>query len=152
MVKQQIKGIKTINKFAKFLCIPKGHKNIYKITEESNGDKKITKCTDENGFEVEFLVDEKDKIKLIISLECFEALMSNTRDILKENSALKLEKSIMKHMPINFEDVWTVAIGDIIDKDPLDVNYDEVIKNIKIKHPNLFLDLSNFINSGEKID
>ena len=41
---------------------------------------------------------------------------------------------------------------DIIKHGYQDINYDKLIEQIKEKHPNLFIDFSNFLPLGEKID
>lgn len=145
----KVKGIRSINKIAKKLGLDKKNLNIYKIGDDDkisliNGD--VKHC------EVEFLSDKKDNLKVVLSNKFFYFLIQNLSNLKQENSALKLEKSIAKFMPIDFGDVWSVAVEDIIKHGYQDINYDKLIEQIKEKHPNLFIDFSNFLPLGEKID
>ncbi len=145
----KVKGIRSINKIAKKLGLDKKNLNIYKIGDDDkisliNGDGK--------HCEVEFLSDKKDNLKVVLSNKFFYFLIQNLSNLKQENSALKLEKSIAKFMPIDFGDVWSVAVEDIIKHGYQDINYDKLIEQIKEKHPNLFIDFSNFLPLGEKID
>ncbi|MFW5614381.1 MAG: DUF2603 domain-containing protein, partial [Campylobacter hyointestinalis] len=70
----------------------------------------------------------------------------------KENFELKLERSIWQHIPVDFGDVWSVAINEIkgkkFKKEP---NLDQIIKKIKREHPNLFVDMQNLIHTNKEI-
>lgn len=69
----------------------------------------------------------------------------------KENFDLKLEKSILKQFPNDFNDVWVVCIDEIkkIAKDDnfLNINFDEVVSSVKRQYPNLFINMNEFINN-----
>ncbi|AII15348.1 putative protein (DUF2603 domain) [Campylobacter iguaniorum] len=86
----------------------------------------------------------------IVPATLLEAIINALKNAQKESFELKLEKSIWQHIPVDFGDVWSVAIDEIkskkIKKEP---NLDLVIKKIKKEHPNLFVDMSNLMQNKE---
>ena len=88
-----------------------------------------------------------DKPCALVPAELFEAVINALKNAQKENFELKLERSILQNLPIDFGDVWTVAIEEIKKannkKEP---NLDRLIAKIKKEHPNLFLDMRSLVN------
>ena len=88
-----------------------------------------------------------DKPCALVPAELFEAVINALKNAQKENFELKLERSILQNLPIDFGDVWTVAIEEIkkanYKKEP---NLDRLIAKIKKEHPNLFLDMRSLVN------
>ena len=88
-----------------------------------------------------------DKPCVLVPAELFEAVINALKNAQKENFELKLERSILQNLPIDFGDVWTVAIEEIkkanCKKEP---NLDRLIAKIKKEHPNLFLDMRSLVN------
>lgn len=94
--------------------------------------------------------DEKNDYVLMQT----EALMEFVNEyyrFARENFDLKLEKSILKHFPTDFNDVWVVCIDEIkkIAKDDkfLNINFDEVVSSVKRQYPNLFINMNEFVNN-----
>ena len=88
-----------------------------------------------------------DKPCALVPAGLFEAVINARKNAHKDNSELKLERSILQNLPIDFGDVWTVAIEEIkkanYKKEP---NLDRLIATIKKEHPNLFLDMRSLVN------
>jgi len=68
-----------------------------------------------------------------------------------ENFNLKLEKAILENFPIDFNDVWIVAMQEIQDrlqkskdKHLLDIDIKELVRDIKRNHPSLFIKFRDF--------
>ncbi|ANE36466.1 putative DUF2603 domain protein [Campylobacter iguaniorum] len=116
---------------------------------------------DENEMKFTITKGEMDEIQpwfgfndgkacAIVPATLLEAIINALKNAQKENFELKLEKSIWQHIPVDFGDVWSVAIDEIkskkIKKEP---NLDLVIKKIKKEHPNLFVDMSNLMQNKE---
>ena len=100
-----------------------------------------------------FVTDSEDENKAyaVLPMEAFNQLVKTMKEIQQENFNLKLEKSILSHVPTDFEDVWVVAmdrIEDLIDKEnpnkPISIDIDKLVKDIKDEHPNLFINMKNF--------
>jgi hypothetical protein len=98
-----------------------------------------------------FVVDENQKLHTMISLKSINQIIQNYKETMEENFQLKLEKAIWKSIPIDFQDVWAVAMDEIKkmatsqnkETRNLNVDLEALIKKIKTKHPNLFLDLKD---------
>ena len=65
---------------------------------------------------------------------------------------LKLEKSILQQLPLDFQDVLTVAREEINKSKKKDIDFDKLVKKIKKEHPNLFLDINDlYLPEGASI-
>ncbi|WP_200762639.1 DUF2603 domain-containing protein [Nitrosophilus alvini] len=97
-----------------------------------------------------FVVGEEGKVFVLSSMESFIELLNSIREAKYENFNLKLEKAILENLPVDFNDVWVVAMQEIKkklaeskDKNLLDIDIKKLIKDIKKNHPNLFLRLKD---------
>ena len=95
--------------------------------------------------------ENENKAYAVLPMEAFNQLVKTMKEIQQENFNLKLEKSILSHMPSDFEDVWVVAmdrIESLIDKEnpnkPISIDIDKLVRDIKEEHPNLFINMKNF--------
>ncbi len=105
-----------------------------------------------------FIVDEKNKIHTALPVEVTVKLLESLRRAQEENFNLKLEKSIWQNVPIDFEDVWVVAMDEIKkmakeskDKNILSINVDKLVKKIKKEHPNLFIDMQKIFLQQQQL-
>lgn len=97
-----------------------------------------------------FVIGEDDKVYFLSSLESIMELINSLKKTKYENFNLKLEKAILENLPVDFNDVWVVAMQEIQnrlskskDKHLLDIDIKKLIKDIKKNHPNLFLKLKD---------
>lgn len=84
--------------------------------------------------------DSKDKEYYLLSSACIQSLVESTKELEKNKYLFKLEQEIYKNMPIDFEDVWCIAmkeLGKNFNKDPKNL-----IKNIRKRYPYLFVDFN----------
>ncbi|MDR1615167.1 MAG: DUF2603 domain-containing protein [Campylobacteraceae bacterium] len=100
-----------------------------------------------------FVIDEKKKIHALISIDTLTKMVENLKTLGQENFELKLEKTIWKHLPVDFGDVWVVAMDEIKNMaktsqnaQAVKVDIEKLIANIKKKHPSLFVDLKGLYN------
>ena len=99
-----------------------------------------------------FVVDKAhpEKALVFFSIDQIGALLKSLQETTQENFNLKLEKAIWKHTPVDFQDVWVVAMDEIqkhikaLQKkgEPLKINLDDIVSRIKREHPSLFIDLN----------
>lgn len=85
--------------------------------------------------------DEKQKMHALISIDSLTKIIENYKRLEQETFSLKLEKSILQQLPLDFNDVWSVATQTIQKEQKEVVDFDKVISSIKKEHPNLFLNL-----------
>ena len=105
-----------------------------------------------------FVVDGNDPNKAMVffSAEQVASLLKTLQEATRENFNLKLEKAIWKHTPVDFQDVWVVAMDEIQKKikalqekgEPLKIDLDAIVSRIKREHPSLFIDLNRFVSNG----
>ncbi len=133
----------------------KKEKTIIDIKDGETPDQKllVLKSGDWDAKEPWFAIDKDDKIHTIISLDTLLQIIKSLQKAQEENFNLKLEKTIWQNIPIDFQDVWIVAMDEIKkrlknskDKNQVDINIEKVVQDIKKKHPNLFLNMDHFLS------
>jgi len=97
-----------------------------------------------------FIVDEDKKIHTMMSMDSITKIINNFKASQQENFNLKLEKTIWQNVPIDFQDVWAVAMDEIKSMTKnnggskvVNVDLESLVAKIKKEHPNLFLDLKD---------
>lgn len=105
-----------------------------------------------------FVIDENEKIHALVTIDTLTKMVKNLNDAHQENFDLKLERTIWQHFPVDFGDVWVVAMDEIkkmakkSDKaTAVKLNLDKLISDIKKKHPSLFMDINNMKNNILKL-
>jgi len=98
-----------------------------------------------------FVVDESGRLFVLSSIESILQLVKSLNEAKYENFTLKLEKAILENLPVDFNDVWVVAMNEIQkrlaeskSKNYLDLDIKQLVKEIKRNHPNLFMNLKQF--------
>ncbi|MDR1460423.1 MAG: DUF2603 domain-containing protein [Campylobacteraceae bacterium] len=101
-----------------------------------------------------FVIDEKKKIHTMVSLDTLTRMVENLKTLGQENFELKLEKTIWKHLPVDFGDVWVVAMDEIKriakkgdNSHAVKIDIEKLIGNIKKTYPSLFVDLKGIYNN-----
>ena len=133
----------------------KEEKTILNLEDANDSNKKVLtlQSGDWNDKEPWFVIDQDEKIHTMLSLDTLLYVINALRATQEENFNLKLEKSIWQNVPIDFQDVWVVAMDEIKkqlkdskDKKSLNIDIDKVLKDIKKKYPNLFLNLDKYLS------
>jgi len=130
-----------------------GDKTVIEIENTDNPEvKKLSlKSGSWSANEPWFVVDENKKLHTMMSINSINKIVENFRATQEENFNLKLEKTIWQNIPIDFQDVWAVAMDEIkciaTGKDEdikvINVDLEELIINIKAEHPNLFFNFKD---------
>lgn len=92
------------------------------------------------------VLDESNNMFVLSSVETFLQLLASLKQSTRENFNLRLEKAILQQLPIDFNDVWVVAMQEIQkrlreskDKKLLDIDLEQLVGQIKKNYPNLFI-------------
>lgn len=144
MAKKSSKSLVMIEKIAKGLDVSKQkEQTLLEISSSEQENAKILtlKRGSWSGKEPWFVLDEKQKLHALIPIEALSKVMENLRQMEEEAFSMKLEKSILQQLPIDFQDVWTVAMEEVQKRKSKDIDFEKLVRKIKKEHPNLFLDL-----------
>ena len=156
-MKDEIK--KQIEQSSENFGLTNKEKTIFEISSnDKNGDKKLVlKSGSWQGDEPWFGIDENGGLHTMVSLSMLSNLVSLYKIAARENFNLKLEKSILQRIPIDFGDVWIVCMDEIKkvakknqNMNTLNINFDAVVEKVKSEHPNLFVDIENLIKKDNK--
>ena len=94
------------------LGISKRRRTTFELEPLENNEMKLSYKGKPN-FNTPWFGMYKDKPCALVPAELFEAVINALKNAQKENFELKLERSILQNLPIDFGDVWTVAIEEI---------------------------------------
>jgi hypothetical protein len=148
--KKELSIYEMINKISKDMNID--DKTVIEIEDTENPEiKRLSlKSGSWEASEPWFIVDEHKKLHTMISMDSITKIINNFKATQQENFNLKLEKTIWQNIPIDFHDVWAVAMDEIKnltknngDSKVINVDLEALVAKIKKEHPNLFLDLKD---------
>ncbi|WP_279176994.1 DUF2603 domain-containing protein [Campylobacter insulaenigrae] len=141
------KSQKIIDDLLKQLGMEEQNRTVFHLKNINEKEKQIildAKCKE--VLEPWFIIDENDEVKTMFSIKTLIDFFQKAKEIQRHNFELRLEKAIYQQIPIDFRDVWIVAMDEIqkqINNGTKEANIDleQLITNIHIKHPNLFFNM-----------
>lgn len=147
-VEQQMKEIDAV---AKRLGMPNpSQRPVMQIVQGDSEDKKSLELkrgswSDEQPW---FIIDEEGRLLVLSTAEAMSAIMSSLQHMGEEVFKARLERAIAKELPIDFHDVWVVAMHELQQRlkegaQAQSVDLENLVKSIKRKHPNLFYSLKD---------
>lgn len=162
MKEKTLNAIDKINILSKKIGMDENQeKTILNLEDTDSPDRKLLTLKSGNWENEEpwFVIDKNGKIHTMLSLDTLLHIVKSLRIAQEENFNLKLEKSIWQNVPIDFQDVWVVAMDEIKkqlknskDKRSLNIDIDKVVKDIKKRYPNLFLNLDKYLSGANQED
>ena len=140
-----------IDQMAKRLGVPKPAERPVLVMKSSENGNKILELKRGNWEDEQpwFVIDEEGKLLILSSAEAMTGMINALQHMGQEVFKSRLEKAIAKELPIDFHDVWTVAMHELQQrlkeggKEASSVDLDHLIKSIKRRHPNLFYSLKD---------
>jgi hypothetical protein len=138
---------KQIDALSSTLDLDRRHRTVVKLSGTDDPRRKSLELlsgdwADENPW---FVVDESGTVHALTSVASLMHFIQTMQGASNENFSLKLEKAIWQHFPIDFHDVWVVAMSELQkqleknrDSRILEVDIDHLIDRIHREHPNLF--------------
>lgn len=134
----------------------KKYETVIEVEDTDNPDIKTLnlKSGSWSGKEPWFVIDENQKLHTMLSIDSIHKLIENFKKLQQDNFDLKLEKTILQHVPIDYQDVWVVAMDEIKkladrhgNEKSLNVDLEKLLRKIKKEHPNLFLNLKDLFTN-----
>ena len=147
--KKLINSLKIIENISHTLGISDRERITFDIEEVSLNELRIRIVNGTKNFKSPWFAIKNEEPYIFMPAEILDMVFRMLRTAQKESFDLRLERSIWQHMPIDFGDVWRVAMDELargnFAKEP---DLEKLIAKIKQEHPNLFVDMTSFI-AGE---
>ena len=147
--KKLINSLKIIENISHTLGISDRERITFDIEEVSSNELRIRIVNGTKNFKSPWFAIKNEEPYIFMPAEILDMVFRMLRTAQKESFDLRLERSIWQHMPIDFGDVWRVAMDELargnFAKEP---DLEKLIAKIKQEHPNLFVDMTSFI-AGE---
>ena len=147
--KKLINSLKIIENISHTLGISDRERITFDIEEVSSNELRIRIVNGTKNFKSPWFAIKNEEPYIFMPAEILDMVFRMLRTAQKASFDLRLERSIWQHMPIDFGDVWRVAMDELargnFAKEP---DLEKLIAKIKQEHPNLFVDMTSFI-AGE---
>lgn len=94
-----------------------------------------------------FVSDEEGEEYVLLSADILKQLLEGMKKAQEERFAISLERDIANQMPLDFEDVLSVAKAKLqsLNLSVGDIDSNELIRAIRKEHPNLFFNIDDYL-------
>lgn len=94
-----------------------------------------------------FVSNEEGEEYVLLSADILKKLLEGIRKAQEERFAISLERDIANQMPLDFEDVLSVAKAKLqsLNLNVADIDSNELIGIIRKEHPNLFFNIDDYL-------
>ena len=147
--KKLINSLKIIENISHTLGISDRERITFDIEEVSSNELRVRIVNGTKNFKSPWFAIKNEEPYIFMPAEILDMVFRMLRTAQKESFELRLERSIWQHMPIDFGDVWRVAMDELARGNfATEPDLEKLIAKIKQEHPNLFVDMTSFI-AGE---
>lgn len=94
-----------------------------------------------------FVSNEEGEEYVLLSADILKKLLEGMKKAQEERFAISLERDIANQMPLDFEDVLSVAKAKLqsLNLNVGDIDSNELIRAIRKEHPNLFFNIDDYL-------
>lgn len=141
-----ISALKVIENISHTLGISDRERINFDIEQVSENELKIRIVNAAANFHTPWFAIKNEEPYIFMPAEILDVVFRMLKTAQKESFELKLERSIWQNMPIDFGDVWRVAMDELMKSEfKKEPDLDKLIAKIKREHPNLFVDMSQML-------
>lgn len=148
-----INSLKLIETLSNTLGVKEKDKILFDIEEISQNELRIRIKNGSLNYKTPWFAIKNEEPYVFMPAEIFDIVLKMLKNAQRESFELKLERSIWQHFPVDFGDVWRVAMDELSrQKFVKEPDLDKIVEKIKREHPNLFVDLSNLVEIQREND
>ena len=141
-----ISALKVIENISHTLGISDRERINFDIEQVSENELKIRIVNAAANFHTPWFAIKNEEPYIFMPAEILDVVFRMLKTAQKESFELKLERSIWQNMPIDFGDVWRVAMDELMKSEfKKEPDLDKLIAKIKREHPNLFVDMNQIM-------
>lgn len=141
-----ISALKVIENISHTLGISDRERINFDIEQVSDNELKIRIVNAAANFHSPWFAIKNEEPYIFMPAEILDVVFKMLKTAQKESFELKLERSIWQNMPIDFGDVWRVAMDELMKSEfKKEPDLDKLIAKIKREHPNLFMDVNQML-------
>lgn len=141
-----ISALRVIENISHTLGISDRERINFDIEQVSDNELKIRIVNAAANFHTPWFAIKNEEPYIFMPAEILDVVFKMLKTAQKESFELKLERSIWQNMPIDFGDVWRVAMDELMKSEfKKEPDLDKLIAKIKREHPNLFMDVNQML-------
>lgn len=148
-----LESMKIIENLSKILGVKERDKITFDIDEISENEIRIRVKNGELDYKSPWFCIKNEEPYVFMPAQILDVIVKMLKNAQRESFELKLEKTIWQSLPVDFGDVWRVAMGELAKhnykKEP---DLTKIVDKIKREHPNLFVDVTSLVETRREDD